>query len=104
MREKINNSTGQTALILILITAAALIFLAITMNWGRVAQTKAIVTIAADQAASLLASDVASYGEMQKQTYLQNTNEISSLNGIIMAAIAVVVAIICLIITIASYG
>ena len=89
---------------MILLTAAALIFFAITLNWGRIAQTKALVTIAADQAASLLASDAASYGEMQKQTYLQNTNQISSLNGIIMAIIAVVVAIICLVITITTAG
>jgi hypothetical protein len=95
---------GQTALMMILLTAAALIFLAITLNWGRIAQVKSLVTIAADQGASLLASDAASYGEMEKQTYLQNSNQISSLSGIVMALIAVVVAIICLIITITTAG
>jgi len=100
MIQKINNrSRGQTALILILLTAAAMIFLAITLNWGRIAQQKSTVTIAADQAGTMLGSYVASYGEMNKQTYLQNTNKISSFGGYLMAIIMVVVAIIVLIIT-----
>ena len=70
---------GQTALILILLTAAALIFLAITLNWGRIAQVKSLLTIAADESASTLASDAASYGEQQKQTYLGDTNYTSGL-------------------------
>ena len=95
---------GQTSLILILLTAAALIFYAITLNWGHIAQEKALLTIAADQAAALLASEAASYGEMLKQSDLKNSNELTGLSEIIMAIIGVVVAIICLIITVASYG
>ena len=106
MIKKINKTDlrGQTALIMILLTSVALIFLAITLNWGRIAQTRAMVTMAADQAAALLASDVASYGEMEKQSSLQNANQISSLSGTVMALIGVVVAIICLIITITTAG
>lgn len=95
---------GQTALILILLSAAALIFLSITLNWGRIAQTKTMLSIAADQAAAMLASDAASYGEMEKQTNLQDSNEISALSGIIMDLIMVIVAIIILVITICSMG
>ena len=81
---------------MILLTAAALIFLSITLNWGRIAQTKTMLSIAADQAASMLASDAASYGEMEKQTNLQDTNEISALSGILMDIIMIVLAIIIL--------
>ena len=97
---KKTTTQGQTSLILILMAAAALIFLAITLNWGRIAQTKAMTTIAADQSAAQLASDVASYGEMEKQTYLKGKNELSSMGGILMAVIGLFVAIICLIISI----
>jgi hypothetical protein len=98
----IKNKKGQTALILILLTAVALVFLAITLNWGRIAQTKALLTIAADQTASLLASDAASYGEMWKQTYLGNHNRKSNIDyQIILDIILVVIAII---ITITTYG
>ena len=101
---KKRTTRGQTALIMIVLSAAALIFLAGTLNWGRVAQVKTLLTVAADQGAALLASDVASYGEMEKQTYLQNSNQISSLGGVFMAFIGIIVAIICLIITITSAG
>ena len=88
------NKYGQTALILILLAAAALIFLAITLNWGRIAQVKALVTVAADQSASLMASDAASYGEMQKQTNLNDTNQIIGQTGILLALLLVIVSII----------
>jgi len=88
------NKTGQTALILILLTAAALIFLAITLNWGRIAQTKAVLSIAADQSASVLASEAASYGEMEKQTYLGNQNETSSLGGLLISIVLLVLVVI----------
>jgi len=95
------NIRGQTALILILLTAAALVFLAITLNWGRIAQTKALITVAADQSASALASNAASYGEMQKQTYLQNTNKLTETTSILLAIIMIVIAVI---ITILCWG
>ena len=87
---------GQTALILILLGAAALIFLAITLNWGRIAQVKSMITIAADEAATTLASDSASYGEMEKQTYLENENVKSSLDGVFLDFILMVIAIVLL--------
>ncbi|MDE2231630.1 MAG: hypothetical protein KGJ95_06150 [Candidatus Omnitrophica bacterium] len=95
---------GQTALILVLLSAMALIFLAITYNWGRIAQMKSLLTVDADQAASLLASDVASYGEMQKQTNLQDTNKISGMSGLLMDLIMVIVIIIIIVIEIVSWG
>jgi hypothetical protein len=94
-----HNNRGQTSLILILLAAAALIFLAISLNWGRISQTKATLSIAADQAAALMASDVASYGEMQKQTNLNDTNQITGMTGLVFDIIMILVIIIVTILT-----
>ena len=99
MMRKLNNRRGQTALILILLTAAALIFLAISMNWGRIAQTKALLTVAADQSAALLASNVASYGEMEKQGNLKDINQQYSSTGIFLDIILIVIAVVVCIIS-----
>jgi len=94
------NHRGQTALVLILLAAGALIFYAITLNWGRIAQEKATLTIAANQSAAVLASDAASYGEIAKVQYLNDTNENSSVDlKIILAIIMIILAIVALIVT-----
>jgi hypothetical protein len=87
---------GQTALILILLTAAALIFVAITLNWGRLAQVKTLLTTAAYESVATLASEAASYGEQEKQTYLQNANYKSSLTGVLLSIIVLIISIICM--------
>ena len=96
------HNKGQTALILILLAAAALIFYAVTVNWGRIAQTKSMLTIATNQAASYLASEAASYGEMQKQTYLRNVNRKAFLEWQVF--FAVIMIVLAIIVTILSYG
>ncbi|MDE2221705.1 MAG: hypothetical protein KGK03_01400 [Candidatus Omnitrophica bacterium] len=101
---KRTNKKGQTALILVLLSAAALVFLAITYNWGRVAQIKSLLTISADQSASLLASDAASYGEQEKQTSLGDSNKVSGMSGLLMDVILVVVIIVIIVIEIVSWG
>ena len=104
MIQKTNNR-GQTALVLILLAAGALIFYAITLNWGRIAQEKAMLTIAADQAAAVLASDAASYGEIAKVQYLNDTNEKSSVDlAILLAIIMIVIAVITLVLTWGASG
>lgn len=57
------NSTGQVAIILILICAIALIFFVVAFNLGRLSQTKTQTTIAANAGASQMASLAASYGQ-----------------------------------------
>ncbi len=88
------NSKGQTAMVLILLAAAALIFYAITVNWGRIAQVKSFLTMAADESASQLASESASYGEMQKQTYLHDVNQKVETTSVVMSLIVIVLAVI----------
>lgn len=94
---------GQVAVVLILITAVALIFYAISLNFSRLTQIKTIVTIASDSGAAQLASSMASYGQMVAKTYLDgNLNKCGNTNlltGIITAIIAIIVAIIVTIVT-----
>ena len=97
-----NTSKGQAALILILLTAVALIFYAITVNWGRIAQEKAMLTVAVSQGAASLASDAASYGEIAKVEYLNNTNEKKSLD--LMLILIFIILVIAIVITVLSYG
>ena len=94
--EAISKIRGQAALILILLSAAALILLAITLNWGRIAQVKSVLTISSDVSASTLASDAASYGEMEKQTYLGNSNYSWRIGGVVLGIILLIAAIVLL--------
>jgi len=111
------NIKGQTALIMILVCAAALILLAITMNWGKIAQVRTMVTIAADTSAISMASGLASYGQMQKQSYLKATgctpsssddcsrNQYVGSTGTVLSLIELIIAIIILIIAVVfTYG
>ncbi len=60
---RLRNKSGQVAIILILVAAMGLIFYAVSMNLGNVSETKTAVSIAANTGASLLASQMASYGQ-----------------------------------------
>ena len=59
-----NADKGQVAIVLILMTAIAIIIYASTLNLGRVAELKTLTTIAADLSAAQMASSWASYAEM----------------------------------------
>lgn len=85
---------GQVAVILILVVAAALIFYAVSLNLGRISQTKVVTTIAADTGASLLASHMASYGQQIFQTTLGGDRNQCGLTGVVAAIVTVVLAII----------
>jgi len=61
---------GQIAIILIFVTAIALIFYAVMLNVGAVANTKSIVTKTATLMAATASSQMASYSESIRQTYL----------------------------------
>ena len=89
---------GQVAVILILVTAAALIFYAVSLNLGRMSQAKTMTTIASDTGASLLGSYMASKGQAIFQTTLGGERKICAWTGI-MAAILVIIAIVIIIVT-----
>ena len=85
---------GQVAVILIIVVAAALIFYAVSLNLGRISQTKVMTTVAADTAASTLASYMASFGQSVFQTSLGGKKKICGWTGIIAAILTVIIAII----------
>ncbi len=105
-QHKLRPRKGQVAVILILVVAAALIFYAVSLNLGRMSQTKVLTTVAADTGASLLASYMASYGQSLWRTSLRSAGdgEIDEYTGVVGAIVAVVVAIIVLVVTIATAG
>lgn len=99
LRRAQGSRKGQVAVILILVAAAGLVFYAITLNLGRISQTKSLVTIASNTAASQLASQMASYGQEVSERELggqfKKCNRSGVLRAIIMAIIIVVIAIVC---------
>ncbi len=86
-----HNRTGQVAIVLILITAIALIFFIVSFNLGRVSQTKTQVTIAANVAASQMASLVASFGQSLYMGQLGGEAEDCGMSGFFMALVDFVV-------------
>lgn len=74
-----NADQGQVAIVLILMTALALIIYASTLNLGRVAELKTLTTIAADVSAAQMASSWASYAEQLYQVRLGGESETDSL-------------------------
>lgn len=89
-----SDKKGQVAVILILMAAAALIFYAVSLNLGRISQTKTVTTIAADTAASTLGSYMASFGQSIFKTTLGGKKRVCALTGIVAAVLAVIIAII----------
>lgn len=85
---------GQVAVVLIFIIAIALIMYSASLNWAKVAQYKALVTIASNTAASGMASFIASYGENRAQTQLGGLREVcmkSMLLNLILLILVIVV-------------
>ncbi len=90
--------SGQAAVILLLIIAVALIFYAVTLNFGNATETKTLTTSSANQGASLLASQMAGYGQsLFKQTLGGADGDLPKKcgdTGILSAIIGLVVAIV----------
>ncbi|GEM_PF-3362504 len=64
---------GQASVVLILLAAIALIFFAVTLNWGRVSQIKNVTTTATTNAAAATVSGIASYGQSIIKSQLDGT-------------------------------
>ncbi|MDO8579979.1 MAG: hypothetical protein Q7S13_00695 [Candidatus Omnitrophota bacterium] len=86
--------SGQVAVVLILLIAMALIFYAVTTNLNKVVQSKDSSLIASNVAASLLASQMASYGQYQFETILGgNKKKCDSTNLLVYLIVIVIAAI-----------
>ncbi|MDO8675280.1 MAG: hypothetical protein Q7K71_04085 [Candidatus Omnitrophota bacterium] len=86
------NYKGQAALVLILLAAIALIFFAVTLNWGRVSQIKNMTTTAATNAAANTVSGIASYGESLIQSSLGGGFEKSGFARWVVVALSFIAA------------
>src|SRR3989338_6445485 len=92
-----SKKNGQVAVILILVVAAALIFYAVSLNLGRISQTKTMTTIAADTAASTLGSYMASFGQSLFMTSLGGDRKVCNWTGVVAAILVVIIVIIAII-------
>lgn len=90
---KLSNSTGQAAVILIFIAAVCLIVYAVVLNLGRVSQAKTMTVLASDYTAGQLASYMASYGESILTQQLDQS-EVCVWTGVAGAIIAIILLII----------
>lgn len=94
---KMSPKSGQVAIVLILVTAVALIFYAVTLNLGDITEVKTSTQVAATQGASLLGSQMASYGQsVFKQTlggrrlYCKSTSLVAIIITIIITIILII--------------
>lgn len=95
---------GQVAVVIVLVIAFALIFYAVTLNLGRVSDTKVATEIGANSGASYLASAMASYGHSLLMQQLGGERKKCSNTGFFKALISFIVVVILVVITIISYG
>lgn len=95
MRVKIK---GQTSVILILLAAVALVFFAISLNWGRIAQVKTLTMMASTTAAANTASSYASYAERVLQTALGGQWQICKKNSIWAALLSLILLVLIIVI------
>lgn len=88
------SQNGQVAVILILVTAMALIYYAVSLNFGRMSQVKTLITLASDTSAAQLASGIASYGQAQSKTSLEGRRRVCAYTGIFATILAIVIIVI----------
>lgn len=93
------SNRGQTAVVLILMIAIALVIYSASLNWGRVAQYKTLTTVASNTAAANMATMITSYGEQQLQVTLGGRKEICKRTGLFALIISLIFSIIVLVIT-----
>ena len=104
LKKTLKSSDGQIAIILILVIAAALIFYAVSLNLGQFTLARTLVTIASNTSASMLASDMASYGQSLSSSSLDGGRKVCGWTGIMAAIISIVIIVIAIIVGIYSSG
>ncbi len=81
-------------MLLIILSAIAIIFFAVSLNWGRVSQIKNITTIGATTTAAMMASNYASWAELQRETTLGGRWEYCKHNSVWGAILTLIIVII----------
>lgn len=95
------SNRGQAAVVLILVIAVALVFYAISLNFGRMSQGKTLATMAADTGAAQLASGMAGYGQMLSKTQLDGQKDKCDSTSLVVALVTLVIVVV---VTVVSWG
>lgn len=103
-RQKLRSESGQVVLIILLVAAFAFILYAVILNYSQLTQSKTLVTMASNMAASYMASFIASYGESIFQTSLGGDTEVCGWTGIIGAIITFILVVVAVVLAIFTWG
>jgi len=90
--KKTRYTQGQAILVILLVTAFALILYAAILNFSKISETKTKATVGSNTTASYLASFVASYGESIFQTTLGGHEEVCGWTSVLVFIILIVIA------------
>lgn len=90
---RLSSRSGQIAIILIFVIAIGLIYYAIAFNLGEISESKTTATIAANTAAGMMGSLMASYGEQLFQETLGGSRKVCKGTSVIGAIIGVILAL-----------
>src|SRR3990167_5038911 len=91
IKRSLRSSQGQIAIILILVIAGMLIFYAVTLNFGKISQAKALTTIASNVSAGQLGSAMASYGQNLSMTNLKGKKKLCFTTNLFTFIISMVI-------------
>ena len=94
IKRSLRSCQGQVAIILILVIAGMLIFYAVTLNFGKASQAKALTTIASNVSAGQLGSAMASYAQNLSMTQLKGKKKLCMGTGLFGFIFAFIIAII----------
>lgn len=95
---------GQVAIVLLFITAIALIFYAVTLNLGTFSKYKTITTVASNTGASILASQMSSYGQYWFETQLGGELFSCGWTGVAGAILIFIVVVIAAVLAVFTVG
>ncbi|MBF0569995.1 MAG: hypothetical protein HQL18_04400 [Candidatus Omnitrophica bacterium] len=88
------------AILFLVLIVVGLIFLAMTLNWGRLATNRAQMSMGAQSAAATLAAYMGSYGESVMQTQLGGRRKKCAWSGLLQAFLMFLIVVMLVIITI----
>ncbi|MBF0483772.1 MAG: hypothetical protein HQL25_03590 [Candidatus Omnitrophica bacterium] len=100
IENKNSGKKGQVAIILLLVAAMGLIFYAAVLNIQKSGETKTKVILAADSAASVMASELASYGQKLFKEQMGGEEEICEGSG--FGFLQIIISIILVVVTVLS--
>ena len=99
VKDQLTGRQAQVGIVLVLVVAVALILYAAALNIGRVSVSKRATILAANTAASKMASFYASYGQMLFMESLGGKTKVCGWTGVVAAIITLIIIVIIIIIS-----